>query len=142
MVSLSLRMHCDVHVHVQAALTARAARSTALRNAAAQGGAGSTFEQLLAGILGEDCKGCDTDLGGCGTPCPILHTLQRQPQVFTISLAWESSQAGEEEVAATLKARLSDTFVCTRNERWMHVRPPLLTRLTTCLYATQRLCRR
>lgn len=80
------------------------ARSTSLRHAHA-GAPDSSFEERLAGILEEDCKGCDTDVGGCGTLTKISHVLARAPAVFTISLAWETSQAGEEEVAATLKAR-------------------------------------
>jgi hypothetical protein len=44
-------------------------------------------------------------VGGCGKRINISYTLERQPSVFTISLAWETSQADEEEVTATLMAR-------------------------------------
>ena len=84
--------------------------STALRHAAQQR-PGETLEARLAGIMGEDCKGCDSDLRGCGTRTPIQHTLERQPTVFTISLAWETSQADEEEVAATLRVRAASVGV-------------------------------
>ena len=77
--------------------------AASLRAAAAAAPAAS-FEQRLASILGEDCTGCDTDVGGCGRPTPISHALTRQPEVFTISLAWESNAASEEEVATTLAA--------------------------------------
>ena len=68
-------------------------------------GAARTFEALLRAVQGGDSKSCDTDAGGCGKLYPVLHGLERPPQVFTVSLAWDSAQAGEEEVAATLKAR-------------------------------------
>jgi hypothetical protein len=84
-------------------------RSTALR-AAHAANARSSFEERLAGILSEDCKGCDPDVGGCGKRSNVSYTLERQLPVFTISLAWETSQADEEEVTATLKARVVSSF--------------------------------
>ncbi len=71
--------------------------------------AGSAFEQLLASSQGGDCKGCDCDEGGCGAPRPIQHALEAAPTVYTISLAWDTAQAPEAEVAATMLVR---AFLC------------------------------
>jgi hypothetical protein len=79
--------------------------SAALRaaHAAAPPGAARAFEALLA-RLQEGSKGCDKDAGGCGAPAPLAHVLERAPSVYTISLSWDTAQAPEAEVAATMAA--------------------------------------
>lgn len=78
--------------------------STALREDRRRQGGGS-LEDVLAGLMGSDTKGCDRDLRGCGRQMPVTFQLMRLPQVFTISLAWETAQASEVEVAETMQAR-------------------------------------
>ena len=78
--------------------------STALREERRRQGGGS-LEDVLAGLMGSDTKGCDRDLRGCGRQMPVTFQLMRLPQVFTISLAWETAQASEVEVAETMQAR-------------------------------------
>jgi hypothetical protein len=79
------------------------ARSTALREAYAFDPSAS-FEARLA-RLQSGTKGCDTDMRGCGQARAILHALERQPSVYTISLAWEAAQAAQEDVVITMQAR-------------------------------------
>jgi hypothetical protein len=92
-------------------------RSTALREAYASSGrsgrsGGRSFERLLASLQRGDTKGCDKDVGGCGAPARIEHELLQAPEVFTISLAWDTSQAAEDDVAATMKARGARAAMC------------------------------
>jgi hypothetical protein len=87
-------------------LSALSLHSTALRTVHLSG-ATRSFETLLRAVQSGDSKSCDKDAGGCGKLCPVLHGLEQPPEVFTVSLAWDSAQAGEEEVATTLKARAS-----------------------------------
>jgi len=77
--------------------------AAALRAAAAAPGAPS-FEQRLARLFGDDKKGCDKDVGGCGAPMPISHALTSLGQVFTISLSWDTATAPERDVAETMAA--------------------------------------
>jgi hypothetical protein len=77
--------------------------STALREAYAFDPSAS-FEARLA-RLQSGTKGCDTDMRGCGKARAILHALERQPSVYTISLAWEAAQAAQEDVLITMQAR-------------------------------------
>ena len=79
------------------------ARSTELRTAHGIGAALS-FEDLLS-QLQHGSKGCDTDKGGCGKPAPLIHVLDALPSVYTLSLVWDTAQASEADVAATLQAR-------------------------------------
>jgi hypothetical protein len=83
--------------------------ATALRHAAERCPAGAPLEDRLAFLLAEESKSCDTDYRGCGKQTPICHSLDRVPEVFTISLCWDSSTASEAEVGATLRA-LSPTI--------------------------------
>jgi hypothetical protein len=86
------------------------ARSTELR--VAHGiGAASSFEELLS-QLQHGTKGCDTDRGGCGLPAPVTHALDALPSVYTLSLVWDTAQASEADVAATLQARLVLRLCC------------------------------
>ena len=78
--------------------------STALREERRRQGGGS-LEDVLAGLIGSDTKGCDRDLRGCGRQMPVTFQLMRLPQVFTISLAWDTAQASEVEVAETMQVR-------------------------------------
>jgi len=75
----------------------------ALRTVAPDYAGGATaFESRLARLLGMDCKGCDRDVGGCGKPRAPDHTLLQMPHVFTLSLTWDTAQAAEADVAATM----------------------------------------
>ncbi len=50
-------------------------------------------------------KSCDTDVGGCGRRCAILHFLEgAPPAVFTLQLAWESQRESAEAIRDTLAA--------------------------------------
>ena len=62
------------------------------------------MESLLAQLLRADTKGCDKDVGGCGAQTPIRHVLLRPPDVFTLSLSWDTNTASEADVRATLAA--------------------------------------
>ena len=82
--------------------------STALREAsatAAAQGLRMSFEELLSQLQGGDVKRCDKDVGGCGAAACVRHDLEAPPEVFTISLAWDTAQAAEDVVAATMKVR-------------------------------------
>jgi hypothetical protein len=82
--------------------------STALReaNATAEAqGLRMSFEELLSQLQGGDVKRCDKDVGGCGAAACVRHDLEAPPDVFTISLAWDTAQAAEDVVAATMKVR-------------------------------------
>jgi len=94
----------------------------ALRSVAPEhGGILSPFESRLAQLLGADCKGCDKERGGCGSLRPPEHTLLQLPHgaplvlagssphyltptraVFTLSLTWDTAQAAQADVAATM----------------------------------------
>jgi hypothetical protein len=84
-----------------------------MREAYASGGRKRSFERLLAHLQRGDTKRCDKDVGGCGTPARVQHQLMHAPEVFTISLAWDTTQAAEDEVAATMKARLRVQLACS-----------------------------
>ena len=65
------------------------------------------FEALLHGLQCAERDTCDPDEGGCGFLAPVVHALERAPQVFTISIAAEPPP-DEAQVAATFKARAAE----------------------------------
>jgi len=94
--------------------------STALREASAMAAAEGlrmSFEELLAQLQGGDTKRCDKDVGGCGAAAQVRHNLEQPPTVFTISLAWDTAQAPEEVVAATMKARARSLRLAAGSDR-------------------------
>jgi hypothetical protein len=104
-VSEAVRCRCGVTSHAVGAynLYFHVANASALRALAAEDG-GAPFEARLQQLLRQDTKGCDRDLDGCGESQPVTYSLERLPQVFTLSLTWASASAPEEEVAATMAA--------------------------------------
>jgi hypothetical protein len=120
--------------------------AAALRGAAAAAPRGVTrLETLLHGLLSGDTKRCDRDERGCGQEAPIRHSLSRAPSVFTISLAWDTAQASEAEVAATMAA-LGTTLRPERVFRGAassgrqaaaaHAPPPFELRALVCYYGS------
>jgi len=59
---------------------------------------------LLRDAEAQHLKSCDEDLGGCNTPNPVNHFLDRAPRVFTLQLAWESHSEQPADIAGTLAA--------------------------------------
>jgi hypothetical protein len=76
--------------------------AAALRDAAAAAPRGTALDGLLHGLLSCDTKPCGGG-GFCGE-APIRHLLMRNPEVFTISLAWDTAAAPEAQIAATMAA--------------------------------------
>ena len=113
---LEMREHvycdaCRLTTHKMSFLTFfHLVHATALRHAAERCPAGAPLEERLAFLLAEESKSCDTDYRGCGKQTPICHSLDRVPEVFTISLGWDSSTASEAEVGATLRALAPTIF--------------------------------
>ena len=70
------------------------------------GGAGAGgLGALLRAIEAQQPKSCDSDVGGCGAPSPPTHVLQgHPPRVFSLQLAWETSQVAPADISATLAA--------------------------------------
>jgi alkylhydroperoxidase family enzyme len=113
-VSEAVRCRCGVTSHTVDAfnLYFHMAKASALRALAAEDG-GAPFEARLRQLLQQDTKGCDRDLGSCGELQPVTYSLERLPQVFTLSLTWASTSEPEEDVAATMAA-LSPTVRLSR----------------------------
>jgi hypothetical protein len=90
--------------HIAHAAALRDAKGAADAATASLGDPVASTELLLSRLMVADAKPCDKDAGGCGAPAPTRHALHRAPRVFTLSLAWDTATAAEEEVAATMKA--------------------------------------
>jgi hypothetical protein len=90
--------------HIAHAAALRDAKGAADAATASLGDPVASTELLLSRLMVADAKPCDKDKGGCGAPAPTRHALDRAPRVFTLSLAWDTATAAEEEVAATMKA--------------------------------------
>jgi hypothetical protein len=90
--------------HIAHAAALRDASGAAEAATASLGDPAAPAELLLSRLMAADAKPCDKDKGGCGMPAPTRHELARAPAVFTLSLAWDTATAAEEEVAATMKA--------------------------------------
>jgi hypothetical protein len=79
-------------------------QAAALRAAAAAAPRRATLEALLHRALGGETKRCERGERGCGRAAPIRHWLSRRPNVFTLSIAWDTAAAPEAQVAATMAA--------------------------------------
>jgi hypothetical protein len=111
--------------------------AAALRAARGAVGPGAPFDGVLAHLLCGDTKRCDKDAGGCGAAAPIAHALAQPPEVFTLSLAWDTAQAAEEEVASTMRAlgvQLQPERVFTPERR--RAAPPYELRALACFYGS------
>jgi hypothetical protein len=108
--------------------------AAALRAVAAAPPRGATFESLLHSLLSGGTKCCDRDERGCGLEAPNHHLLLRCPEVFTISVAWDTAAAPEAEVAATMAAlgtSLRPELVYS-DISWQLVVPPFELRALVC----------
>jgi len=64
-------------------------------------------ERGLASLLkrsSDESRSCDKDQNGCGRMLPLKRSLDRAPEVFTLSLIWERENEDMEVISATMCA--------------------------------------